>query len=69
MTSSDRVVQLHLQASGSLYVTFYNLKDYGGGMLTLYMECGLFTISKFDEYGKIMHCLHLASPGTRKNFH
>jgi hypothetical protein len=58
MSSIDRVVQLYLQASDSIYVTFYNSKDYGGGMLTWpYMECGLFTITKFNEYGKTIYCL------------
>jgi hypothetical protein len=30
----DRVVQLHPQAPGTLFITFYDLQGYSGGILT-----------------------------------
>jgi hypothetical protein len=34
MSPTDRVTQLHPQAPGSIFVTFYDSQGYGGGTLT-----------------------------------
>jgi hypothetical protein len=35
----NRVVQLYCQELGSLFITFYDMQEYGGGILTcLHME-------------------------------
>jgi hypothetical protein len=39
MSSSDRVAQLYPQAQCFLFITFYDLQGYGGGILThLHMD-------------------------------
>jgi hypothetical protein len=53
MSPSDRVAQLCPQAPGSLYVTFYGSKGYGGGILIrLNTEFVLFI--GIYEYNKVL---------------
>jgi hypothetical protein len=43
MFPSDRMVQLHPQAPGSLSVALYDLQGYGGGILTHLLTGNYFT--------------------------
>jgi hypothetical protein len=72
MSLSDRVAQLYSRASGSLFITFYDLQGYGRGiqtclhtgdmhvMASLISSFEVGSVSPFD-YARFMSCVSFSS--------
>jgi hypothetical protein len=55
MSPRDRMAQFYPQASGSLFVAFYDTQGYGGGILTRLHneECIEYTVQKIGAEEKV----------------